>query len=289
MEASPLWVEMSMFAVLVTAFLVGWGVLCSAEGFDPYVDHGGTVVGLAGRDFCVLASDTRLSQGYMIHSRNHSRILEVSSGCGVAGSGCWSDMRALGDALRHNAKVYEWQGRRSMSLGAMSNLLAAIMYGRRMFPYFTFTILGGLDQVGRGALFRYDAVGSFERVQAVCAGKGEQLMQPALDRLTNMEEDAASWRVTGIDDVFESAGENFVDLSVDEACAAVLEAYRSAAEREITIGDGVEMMVVERDATTDDGGGGGDRVDCGTEGRSSTSRQPWQTRTRWLSYPLAKH
>jgi 20S proteasome subunit beta 6 len=175
----------------------------------------------------------------------------------------------------------------------MSNLLAAIMYDRRMFPYFTSTILGGLDRVGRGVLFRYDAVGSFERVRAVCAGKGEQLMQPALDRLTNMEEDAAPWRVTDIDDVFESTGEKVVDLSVDEACAAVLEAYRSAAEREITVGDGVEMMVVERDTTNDGGGGGGgsgdNGADGGIEGRSSTSRQPWPTRTRWLSYPLAKH
>ena len=47
--------------------------------FQPYIDHGGTVVGVAGKGYCILASDTRLSEKYMIHSRNSSRIVKV--GC----------------------------------------------------------------------------------------------------------------------------------------------------------------------------------------------------------------
>ena len=31
-------------------------------------------------------------------------------------------------------------------------------------------------------------MGSFERVRAVCVGKGEKLIQPLLDELTNMEQ-----------------------------------------------------------------------------------------------------
>lgn len=40
---------------------------------------------------------------------------------------------------------------------------------------------------GQGALYRYDAVGSYERVRAVCAGRGEKLIQPMLDEITEME------------------------------------------------------------------------------------------------------
>ena len=40
---------------------------------------------------------------------------------------------------------------------------------------------------GQGALYRYDAVGSYERVRAVCAGRGEKLIQPLLDEITDME------------------------------------------------------------------------------------------------------
>ena len=42
--------------------------------------------------------------------------------------------------------------------------------------------------LGHGALYRYDAVGSYERVRAVCVGKGEKLIQPLLDEMTNMEQ-----------------------------------------------------------------------------------------------------
>lgn len=45
--------------------------------FDPYADNGGTVIGIAGRDFCIIASDTRLSHSYVIKSRNISRIFTV--------------------------------------------------------------------------------------------------------------------------------------------------------------------------------------------------------------------
>ena len=41
--------------------------------------------------------------------------------------------------------------------------------------------------LGQGALYRYDAVGSYERVRAVCAGRGEKLIQPMLDEITEME------------------------------------------------------------------------------------------------------
>jgi 20S proteasome alpha/beta subunit len=50
-------------------------------------------------------------------------------------------------------------------------------------------MVGVLDGQGHGALYRYDAVGSFKRVQAVCAGKGEKLIQPLLDEITDMEAD----------------------------------------------------------------------------------------------------
>jgi len=44
-------------------------------------------------------------------------------------------------------------------------------------------------------LYRYDAVGSSERVTAACSGKGEQMIQPMLDEMTNMEEDLSLWQV----------------------------------------------------------------------------------------------
>ena len=38
--------------------------------FQPYEDNGGTVIGVSGKDFAIIACDTRLSRGYSVLSRD---------------------------------------------------------------------------------------------------------------------------------------------------------------------------------------------------------------------------
>jgi 20S proteasome alpha/beta subunit len=164
---------------------------------------------------------------------------------------------------------------------------------------------------GRGAVYRYDAVGSSERVAAVCCGKGEHLIQPLLDEVTGMEEDLSLWELAPDgENAFLSqslhatpdssdqhsstdhGGANedtsnissrkgptvaiartgpYVNLALKEACDLVIRAFRAAAEREITIGDGLELWVVTK------AGKAGDRVSAMTEGVSGeTEKDLWQ-------------
>jgi hypothetical protein len=46
--------------------------------FNPYSDNGGTIMGIAGKHYVLIATDTRLSESYFIRSRNITRIFEVS-------------------------------------------------------------------------------------------------------------------------------------------------------------------------------------------------------------------
>jgi hypothetical protein len=48
-------------------------VVVLANDFDPYDMNGGLVAAVAGRDYVVLATDTRLSSRYDILERNHVR------------------------------------------------------------------------------------------------------------------------------------------------------------------------------------------------------------------------
>lgn len=78
-------------------------------------------------------------------------------------------------------------------------------------------------------MYSYDVVGSYNRVTAACCGRGQELMQPVLDQFAA--------------EAPEGAG---VTLSCEEAVRVVKEAFLSGAEREISIGDEVEVVVMKR-------------------------------------------
>ena len=52
---------------------------------------------------------------------------------------------------------------------------------RRFFPYYVYNLVAGLDDEGKGAVFSYDPVGSYDRCTMKCAGSAASLIQPFLD------------------------------------------------------------------------------------------------------------
>ena len=56
-----------------------------------------------------------------------------------------------------------------------------ILYGKRFFPYYVYTMLGGLDADGKGAIYGFDPVGSYERLQCGAGGAASSLIMPFLD------------------------------------------------------------------------------------------------------------
>ena len=52
---------------------------------------------------------------------------------------------------------------------------------RRFFPYYVYNLVAGLDDEGKGAVFSYDPVGSYDRDEMKCAGSAASLIQPFLD------------------------------------------------------------------------------------------------------------
>jgi hypothetical protein len=72
----------------------------SSRPFEAYVNNGGTAVALRGPNYSIVAADTRLSTGYSIHTRDCSRVSQLTSQCAIATSGMHADTVALHKNLK---------------------------------------------------------------------------------------------------------------------------------------------------------------------------------------------
>jgi hypothetical protein len=116
--------------------------------FDPYVNNGGTVVSVSGKDYSIVASDTRLGLGYAIPARHVSRVMKLTDKVVLASSGMQADIATLHKVLRFRLTQYFHTHQKEMSLEAVAQMLSNLLYHRRFQPYYTFNVLGGIGLDG---------------------------------------------------------------------------------------------------------------------------------------------
>ncbi|PRQ57645.1 putative proteasome endopeptidase complex [Rosa chinensis] len=206
--------------------------------WSPYDNNGGSVVAIAGADYCVIAADTRMSTGYSILTRGYSKISKLADKAFMASSGFQADVKALQKHLTAKHLIYQHQHNKQMSCPAMAQLLSNTLYYKRFFPYYAFNVLGGLDTEGKGCVFTYDAVGSYERVGYSAQGSGSTLIMPFLD---NQLKSPSPLLLPAVDAV--------TPLSEGEAIDLVKTVFASATERDIYTGDRLEIYVLNAHGT----------------------------------------
>jgi len=188
-------------------------------------------MGVSGTDFCVIGGDTRMSVGYSISSRQVPKIHQLTDKCVLATSGMQAEAVQLRKVLDSRLTWYEHLHRKKMSTPAIAQLLSNTLYFKRFFPYYTFNVLGGIDNVGRGAVFGYDAVGSFERMPYGVTGSGSALITSILDNQV----------------AFLNQPQNKRDLSLQETIDLVKDCFTVCGERDIYTGDSVTLAIITKD------------------------------------------
>lgn len=253
---------------------------------DPHRPRRRTTIGIAGDDFVVLASDTRLSLDFSILSRNVTKTQQLCAPraapppfrrpanafwcrstpkCLIGTGGCRADIVTLHKVLAGRIEMYAPHPRHSlppraqygsgsclqalpvtraadsalsprykhdheqdMRTTAVAQMLSTTLYGRRFFPYYAFNVVAGLDDEGKGAVFTYDAVGSFERTQYAAQGAGQKMMIPVLDNVIG----------------FKNREDKARPLTAEETVEIVKDIFVTAGERDIHTGDAVDIRVV---------------------------------------------
>ena len=202
--------------------------------FDPYDNNGGTSLAISGPDYCIVAADTRQSSGYSINTRNAPKAFKLANGIVLGTSGFYADAENFVKEVRKKMAVYKYNHEKEMSVASVAQLMQAILYQKRFFPFYTFNILGGLDAEGRGAVYSFDPIGSYEREGFRAGGSAASLIQPFLDNQIG-QKNIATARVE--------------TLTLEEAVKVAKDAFIAATERDIYTGDSVEIYVITKEGT----------------------------------------
>ncbi|RMZ82840.1 hypothetical protein DV737_g1912, partial [Chaetothyriales sp. CBS 132003] len=218
------------------------------HGFYPYTDNGGSTLGITGADFAILAGDTRSTSGYSINSRMVPKIFRIgdaddSTRIVLAVVGFAADGNALKERLDAIVKMYKYQHGKPMGVKACAQRLSTILYQKRFFPYYVHAILGGLDDEGKGALYSYDPVGSYEREQCRAAGAAASLIMPFLDNQVNYK----NQHQPGSGEGHDLKPRERELLPKDTVVQLVKDAFTSATERHIEVGDSLQMFIITKE------------------------------------------
>lgn len=217
-----------------------------------YTDNGGSTLGITGSDFAILAGDTRSTSGYSINSRYAPKLFPIPAPSDddddaphlvLSVVGYSADGLALVERLRTAVKMYKYQHGKRMSVTAAAQRLSTMLYAKRFFPFYVHAILGGLDEDGVGALYSYDPVGSYEREQCRAAGAAASLIMPFLDNQVNFK----NQYIPGSGEGLELQAKKQEGLPREEVERLVRDAFTSAVERHIEVGDGLQMMIITKE------------------------------------------
>ena len=190
-------------------------------GEEPYMP-GATTVGIVCKDGVMLASERRYSYGTFVMSKVAKKIFKITDNIGVACAGIIGDMQVLSREALAYMNIYRYERGREATVKNAAKMMVNLLSSRRMFPYLAQTIIAGVDE-GKPDLYVLDPIGSVLADKFAAVGTGAEVAMGVLE---------AEYRE---------------GLSVEEAKPILVRAVKSALARDISSGDGVDLMIITHD------------------------------------------
>jgi proteasome beta subunit len=138
---------------------------------EPDLLKGTTTIGLVCKDGVVLATERRATAGNFIANKMTQKLFKIDANIGVTVAGLVGDAQVLARYLRAEVSLYRLRRSAPLSAEGAATLLANILSGNRMFPYYAWMILGGVDSRG-GHVFSVDPAGGSIEDKYVSVGSG---------------------------------------------------------------------------------------------------------------------
>jgi proteasome beta subunit len=186
---------------------------------QPLFIPGATTVGAVCSDGVVLASEKRVSYGYMVMSRVGKKVFKITDRVGAACAGLVSDMQILVREVEAYANLFNLDAGRHMPVKSAAKVMSNLLFNRRLTPLITQTIVGGIDEDG-ASMYVLDVLGSVIPDKYAAVGSGAEIAIGVLE-------------------------ERYKDgMTTEEAKELVTRAIKSAVRRDIMSGDGADFLTI---------------------------------------------
>ncbi len=183
---------------------------------------GATTVGVVCKDGVILSSEKRITYGYMVMSKMGRKIFKITDTIGAACAGLVADMQILIRQVGAYSKLFELEHNRKITVRTTAKTISNLLFQRRLFPYITQTIIGGIDDEGPN-LYVLDPLGSLIPDKYATVGSGAEIAIGVLE---------AGYKE---------------GLTLQEGRDLVFSAMKSALARDIASGDGIEILIISKD------------------------------------------
>ena len=188
---------------------------------------GATTVGVVFKDGVILASEKRVSYGYLVVSKTGKKVFKITDHVGAACAGLVSDMQELIREVSAYGNLFSLDVGRPISVRSAAKLMSNLLFSRRLAPLITQTIVGGFDDEGP-SLYSLDPLGSVLPDKYTVVGSGTEIAMGVVE---------------------EGFKEN---MDLEAAKELVIRGMKSAISRDIMSGDGVDFLIITKDGIAEE-------------------------------------
>jgi proteasome beta subunit len=182
---------------------------------------GATTIGMVCSDGVILASEKRVSYGYLIVSKGGKKVFKLTENIGAACAGLVSDMQILTREMEAYSSLFSLDVGRPISVRSAAKLMSNLLSNRRLAPLITQTIVGGTDEEGP-SIYVLDVLGSVIPDKYAAVGSGTEIAIGVLE---------------------EGYKE---DITVKEGRELIGKAMKSAISRDVMSGDGIDFLTITK-------------------------------------------
>jgi proteasome beta subunit len=188
---------------------------------------GATTIGVTFKDGVILASEKRVSYGYLVVSKVGKKVFKITENIGAACAGLVSDMQVLIREVEAYGNLFSLDVGRPISVRSTAKLMSNLLFYRRLAPLITQTIIGGIDSEG-ASLYSLDPLGSVLPDKYTVVGSGTEIAMGVVE---------------------EGYKES---MNADEAKELVVRAMKSAISRDIMSGDGIDFLIITKEGINEE-------------------------------------